>query len=351
MNKRSILPAICYGLITAQCPADTFTLKDGSTVNGSILREEGDSYILEVQVTKSIKDERKVLKTDVVKKDREKLDLTAFAAIANLVPTPDFITADEFPPKISAVTKFIEQYPASSKLKDAKVILATLKAEQQELAAGGIKTNGRVLPQSQYISNAYEIDARIADAKIRRMVEAGDNLGALRAFSDFDRDYRTTISYGTLAPFMTQVIKAYIAELKESLTTLDARVKARQVGLQQMAMQDRNGTETAIKEENDAIEARFQAEKAGKAGWYTTGPYHKASIDESIKFGEQELTRLTTVKTVLGEDGGRLYRDAYNAVHNGLNSATVSAALAAAKAAMIPDRYLAPLESASKTDK
>jgi hypothetical protein len=242
MKKRPLLAALCYGLIAARCPADTFTLKDGTTVDGAILREEGDTYIIEVQVTKSIKDERKILKTDVLKQVREKLDVAAFAAIEKLVPTPDYTTAEEYAPKISAVNKFIEQYSDSSRLKDAKAILATLKSESEALAGGGIKTNGRVIPQAQYQANAYEIDARIAEAKIRRLIDAGDTLGALRAFSEFDRDYRSTLSYSTLAPYMTQVIKAYIAELKDSLATIDARLKTRQIGLQQMAMTYRNAT-------------------------------------------------------------------------------------------------------------
>jgi hypothetical protein len=351
MKKRPILATLCYGLIALPCLGDTFTLKDGSTVEGAVLREEGDSYILEVQVTKSIKDERKISKSEILKQAREKLDLTAFAAIQKLVPVPDFTPADDYAPKISAATKFIEQFPGSSKIKEAKAILAELSSEAAAINSGGMKMSGKVLTSAEYKANAYEIDSRIAEAKIRRLVESGDQLAALRAFAEFDRDYRSTLSYGTLAPFITQVIKAYVAELKESLATLDERIKTRQTGLQQMAMSDRSATDEAIKEEAAAIEARYQAEKTGKTGWLTISSYHKASLDESIKFGESELVRLAAVKPVLGQDGGRIYREAYNAVHNNLSAATVSAAIANAKAALIPASYMAPLEAAVRPAK
>ena len=348
MKKKPLVASLCLWSVALPCMADTFTLKDGSVIEGSVLKEDADSYTLEVAVTKTIKDERKVAKADVVKVDREKLDLTAFVAIGKLVPTPDFLTAEDYAQKISAVTKFLDQNRGSSKTKEAKAILETLRSESAAIAAGGVKMNGKIVTPAEYEANAYDFDARVQEARIRSLVESGQTLAALRAFYDFDKDYRTTLSYGTLAPYMIQVIKAYVAEAKQSLSTLDARIKERQVGLQRMATADRAGTENAIAEENAAIEARYLSEKSGKQTWPTISAYHKASLDDTVHFGEQELTRLAAVKTVLGVDGGKAYRDVYNAVHNGANAATVSAALTAAKTAMVAPRYLAPLEAMVK---
>jgi hypothetical protein len=70
-------------------------------------------------------------------------------------------------------------------------------------------------------------------------------------------------------------------------------------------------------------------------------------LEDTVKFCEQELTRLGAAQTALGVDGGKAYRDAWTATHGG-NAAAVSAALAAAKTAAVPARYLAPLEAAAK---
>ncbi|MEO5716161.1 MAG: PTPDL family protein [Luteolibacter sp.] len=348
MKKAPFIVTLSLWTVALPCMADTFTLKDGTVLEAKVLKEDADSYTLEIQVTKSIKDERIVAKADVQKVDVVKPDLIAFEPISKLLPTQDFLPAEDYAAKISLVNKFLEANRGSSKTKDAKAILDTLKAEAAAVAAGGLKMNGKVVTSSEYQANQYDIDARIQESKIRSLVAGNQTLEALRAFSEFDKDYRTTLSYGALAPLMGQVIKSHVEELKLSLLGLDARVKVREQGLQRMAPADRAGTEAAIKEENAAIEANYQAEKTAKQNWPTITPYHKASMEDSIRFGELEITRLAAVKTVLGVDGGKTYRELYSAVKSGANTTTVTAAFTAAKTALVPSRYIGPLDAAVK---
>ena len=348
MKTFPALASIC--LLTTSLPAlaDTFTLKDGTVLEGTISSETADSYVLEVQVTKSIKDERTVAKADVAKIDREQPDLKAFEAIAKLKPIPDLLSEDDYQMKISAVNRFLKEHRASSKTKEAKAILESLKAEAAQVAAGSIKLNGKMVSPAEYQANAYEIDSRVQEAKIRGMVEDRQFLGALRLFSDFSRDYPTTLAHGALITQMKEVVQNQVADAKQSLLSFDDRAKTRQVGLERMTPDDRRVTEDAIKEEAVAIEARYKSEKDAKLGWVTTSPYHKVSLEDTVKFGEAELLRLSKVKTVLGVDGGKAYRELYSAVHSGGNAAAVTSAVTAAKAAKVPARYLAPLEAAAK---
>jgi len=351
MKINPVISTLCLLSLSLPCLADTFTLKDGTSFEGTISSETTDSYTVEVQITKSIKDERKVAKTDVAKIDREQPDLKAFEAIGKLVPTPDLLTVEEYVAKITAVEKFIKDYRSSNKLKDAKAILETLKAESAQVSAGGTKLNGKVISPAEYKVNAYDLDARVEESKIRDLVSAEQPLQALRAFSDFDRDYRNTLAYGSLIPLMKQVMQSQVGEAKQALQTLDARLKERQVGLERMASKDRKITEDAIKEETAELDARFKAEKDAKLSWVTTSPFHKASLDDFAKFGDSELIRLAAVKTILGVDAGKCFRDLYTLVHSGGTSAAFTSALAAAKAAAVAPRYLAPLEAAGKPAK
>jgi hypothetical protein len=348
MKTKPALAALCLLSVTLPCPADTFTLKDGTTLEAKVVSEVGDTYVLEVQVTKSIKDERKIAKADVVKRTADQPDLKAFETIAKLVPSPDLVAADDYLTWIATVEKFLKEYRASNKTKEARAILETLKSESAQVAAGGIKFGGKMLSPAEFKANVYDLDARLEEAKIRRLVNDGQFLVALRMFVEFDRDYRTTLSYGALAPLMRQVVQNQVTEAKDALRTFDARVKARDVGLQQMTSEDRKVTENAIKEETAQIDARFKAEKDAKQNWVTTSPFNKASLEDTVRFGETELVRLAAVKTVLGLDGGKAYRDLYNAIRSGGNAATVTAAISAAKAALVPPRYLAPLEAEAK---
>ena len=351
MKTNSALAAFCLSTIALPCQADTFTLKDGTTLEASVISEAGDTYVLEVQVTKSIRDERRVAKADVVKRVADQPDLKAFEPIAKLVPTPDLLSVDDYPLQIAAVEKFLKDHRASSKTKDARAILETLKAEANQVDAGGVKFNGKMLSPLDYKANAYDLDARVEEAKIRRLVENNQFLPALRAFADFDRDYRATLAYGTLAPLIRQVIQSEVADAKQALLTYEDRTKARLVGLQQMTPEDRKVTETAIQEESAQLDARLKAEKAAKQNWVTTSPFNKASLEAAVTFGELELARLAAVKTVLGVDGGKAYRDLYNLVYNGGSVAAISVAVTAAKTALIPPRYLAPLEADAKARK
>lgn len=342
------IAASCLLMFLLPCSADKITLKDGTSFEGVVISEAGNQYVIEVAFTKTIKDERRIAKADVVKIDRDMPDVRAFEALAKLVPTPDLLTAEDYPQRISAVEKFLTAFPSGTKIEAAKQILETLKAESAKISAGGVKLNGAVIMPDQYEPNAYDLDARIMESKIRTLIDQGQVVAALRIFATFDRDYRTSLSYGALLPLIRQVIQGHVAENKELLLTIDARLKQRDSGLQGMSTENRNITEHAIKAETAEIDALYKREKDAKQLWVTPNPYHKASLDDTVRFGELELTRLATVKTVLGVEGGKAYRDAYSVIHNGRTLAAVSAAINNAKASGVPRRYVDQLENAAR---
>lgn len=348
MKRKPTLLALCFLGIPLLAHGDTFKLKDGTSLEGRIISDDGDSYVLEVLITKSIKDEVKIPKADIEKIIREEPDLKAFEAIAELVPTADMLTTDAYAQNINAVQKFLKDHPTSGKSKSAKAMLETLKSESAQVAAGSIKIGGKMVSPAEYKANAYDFDARVQEARIRILVNEHQFLQALRLFTEFDREYRNTLSYGALANLMRQVIQAHIDETKQTLGSLDSRIKAREVGIQRMDFEGRRDTENAIKNEAAEIEARYKAEKDARLAWPTTSPFHKASLEDTVKFGEAELVRLSAVKTILGVDAGRAYRELWNAIQNRSGAASVATAISNAKTAGVPPRYLAPLEEAAK---
>ncbi len=352
MKKTSLFSALVIGMSSVISHADTFTLKDGTTVEGTVISETPEFYLLEVQVTKSIKDERKVAKADVAKMEREKPDLTAFEAISKLVPAPDFATAADYAERITSFTKFVQTYPASSKHSEAKKTLASFQAEQKEVAAGAIKYNGLMVQKADYLANAYELDARALEARIHSAVAKNNMRAALLAFSELDRDFPSTSSRTAVVPVILNVIGSHVAETKELLASLDARFKERNVGLERMALLDRKSTEAAIREEYASHEARYTSEKAAMVAWPTVTPFHKPSMVDTIQFGQKEIARLAAPPAVSGLDGGKAYRDVISAINTGTDAAAkataIGAAIATAKAAGVPERYLAPLQASAK---
>lgn len=348
--KTRFLAATLPGFIALTLPAmaDTFFLKDGTTLEGKVLSEDATNYHVEVKVTKSIKDERNIPKADVTRIEKEQLDLTAFEQLSKLLPAPDLLTVEEYGSRIRSVEKFLSEHRGSSKSKEARAMLATLKTEANEVLAGGIKMGGKIISPAEYRANAYELDSRIQEVKIRAMVKDARYFQALRTFSDFSRDFRNTASHAELLPLINRVISSYLEEVQQSLASYDARVKEREVGLKRMPGADRVATENAIREELAASEARFKAEKDAKVGWVTIDPFFKPTMEETIAFGKQETTRLASLSSAKPVDAGKIYRDTLNLILNKGTTSSVTTALTAAKAAFIAPRYIATLENAAR---
>ena len=341
---------IALGLLTLTLPvaADTFIMKDGSKLNGSILRQDATSYVLEVQVTKTIKDEKVVPKADVLKIEPTAPVQTDFASIRQLVPVPDLLTTADYTAKISTVEKYIKEHRMTSTSKEAQEILDNLKAEAAVIATGAIKLDGKIIPAAERQTNAYEIDARIQATKIRRLVTNSQTLPALRAFTEMQRSFPNTSASNSLIPLMTQVITSYLAETLPLAQTYEARTKARQTGLTRMTAIDRRSSETAIREQTAELTAKYQQEKDAKIDWVTSHPFSKPALEDTLTFGKQELVRLAALKNAPPVDGGKAFRDAMICIQTKGDPAAVKAAINDAKTAMVPERYLAILEAASQ---
>ena len=348
MKKTPLLATFGLWMILSVSHADTLVLKDGTSMEGSILSSTEEFYVIEIIISNSIKDERKIAKTEVAKLIMTSPDLKAFEILAKLIPTPDQLPPTEYTPKITAVEQFLQAYPSSLQVKNAQKILETLKSELAQISAGSVKRNGAVLTPAEYQANAYDIDARVQETAIQFQLNYGEVLTALRLFANFDREYHFTQSANALTFVMKQVTQNYVDEATRLQVSLPARIKARALSLEQMDLADRKITERAIAEEAVAMDARFKAEKNAKQSWVTLSPFHQASIEETLRSGKLELARLAKVKTILGLDGGRSYAEAWIVIHNGGSIQAVNSAYAAAKAAAVSPRYLAMLQVAAK---
>lgn len=347
MNPTAIATAVLVTILALPASADTFILKDGSKLEGRILKEDGENYVIEVQVTRSIKDEKTVAKADVAKVEREKPDLKAFESIAVLVPAPDMLGADQYAARIQAVEKFLGEHRGSEKTKDARAILATLKQEANEILAGGIKVNGQVITPAEYRANALEIDARGQEKKIRDLIGSSHFLDALRAFSTFDSEFKGTQPHSAILPLITQTIGRHTAEVQQQLAGYDKLVKDREAGLTRMQFEDRRNAEAAIKEELAAAEKQFKSEKDARLGWVTIQPFFKPSMQETLNFAKLELTRLNAVIGKTSPDSGKAYREALQKMSTA-DAKARTAILSEARSAGVPAKYFANLEAAAK---
>lgn len=346
--KTRLLPLTIALLAVTPClMAETLILKNGSEIEGAILRETDDSYVVEVPFSRTIKEERLVPKDQVARIRRAQPDLVAFKAIEDLVPAPDLLNAADYKRRIASIEKFLKEHRLSTKYSEASNMLGVLKSEANEIHAGGIKLGGRIIPAEEYRSNQLEIDARVEESLIRGLIEQGKLLAALRKFQSFEADFRGTRPYLELLPLIQRAIRSHMAQTKAMLGAYDKRVAERETGLQRMPRDERLITEHAIKDENRALEARYNAEKDARSGWVTVDPFFKPAMADTLTFGRRELDRLNAASSATIADLGELFRVTLQKSRTGAEKSEVTASISAARSARMPEKYLAILEAAA----
>ncbi|MCW1926421.1 hypothetical protein OKA05_27975 [Luteolibacter arcticus] len=335
-------------LAIASVSADTFELKDGTTIEGTILKEDGSDYIILVQVTKSIKDERRIPKANVVNQVAEKKDETEFLEIAKLVPTREMQTAEVYQSQVNKVESFIKRYPQSEKKPEALKVLSVLEKEFDVVQAGGIKFQGKVISAADRLPKAYALDAGIQAAAMKAAADQGDMTTALRAWSKLETGFQGSSAYRQNIPYAVKIMKAQLSTVTSSLATFDARTKQRADGLAAMGGSDRSLSTEAIREEQEAYMARLERDKAAGHKWPPLDPYVKAPLEETKRSLETEIRRLESTGTANLPKSEEAYETAWAAVtKQGATPQEVSTALSAASSASLPPAYLDMLKKAA----
>ena len=347
MMRANILAA--FPFLFAASHADTIKLKNGTTYEGTILREEGDAYIAQIQVTKSIRDERRIPKADVLAIVEERQDQAAFEAIKPLAPAPDLLDAAEYERRLESVNDFIKRFPRSPHLEEAKEMRDALAAEHEVVAAGGIKFDGKLVSPSERQAHAYPMDAGIAAAKVRRLAEAGEYIAALRAWDGFESRFAASQAYRDALPLARQLMSAQLRNLEQSLASFDTRATERQKGLERIPDNDRQRTERALADEAAAYQRRLAAEKEAGHRWLPLDPYHRGPLEEARNLLKQEFDRLSAIDPATLGKGDAAWNAAHEAIRSNPDPTELRNALAEAREAGLPKDYLDLLEKSAPT--
>lgn len=342
------LPLLVVLGLAAQSAADTFTLKDGTVLEGRLLRTEGDVYVIEYQVTKSIRDIKRVPRAQVAKHVQVAEDAKAFEAIGKLVPTPDLLTAEDYQQRIDAVKAFLAKYPKGTKVKEAGDVMKKLQAEYDVVKAGGRKYEGLMISGADYRADAYDMDARMHEAKIREAVKNSQWLPALRAFAELDKDFQGSASYRAVTPLVLRAMRALKGQVDASLASYDERMEKREADIEAMTGEDKANTRRAIDEQTAQLEQRYQAEKSAGQVWVTPHPSHRQSLEDCASQSESEIQRLSSPPEAGTGDPGKAYRAAWKVLRGEPDEEAAEKAMTDAQEAGVPEKYLGMLKEAAK---
>jgi len=332
-------------ILCGNAVADIFHLKDGRSLEGSILTVLEDSYILEVTVRPGIKEEMTLAKEDLVRIERVLQEHTEFAVLESMLPIPDLLQAEDYHKRVTLIQTFIAKYPHSLMIEQAEEILQAHLAEQEIIEAGGLKLNGEMMPPAKRLENQYYIDAKIAEAEIRRLSQSPNRINSLRAFQSFEADFMGSEAWHSLLPLMRQLVGAHKANAQELLAGYEDRIARRESGLSRMGVEERQATQRAIAERDISLAQRHEQEREIKGYWVSINPDYKPALEETIRFADQEMRRLSTAASqpLRQPTPSQVWRNAVTAIQAG-EANSIRSALQAARSARMPQRYLDELQ-------
>ncbi|MEP4079940.1 PTPDL family protein [Haloferula sp.] len=325
--------------------ADTIRMRNGIEYEGEILAEKDDHYVVKIQVTKSIRDERKIPKTEILEIVAEKKDKQAFEKIKTLVPTPDLLTRDQYDSRTEAVESFMAEFSKSGLLKKADELLKVLDAERSVVAAGGVKFEGKMIEGSDRAARAYPLDARIAASKVTRHGDDGNTTLALRAWSELETRFGTSQAYIDTIPYAQKMMTSHLKALDKNLASFDARLKKREDGLARIDERDRERTKRAIAEKDAAYERQIEEEKEKKIKWLSLDPYHKRTMTDTKRQLETALGKLERFDSSKVPNADDAWNDAWETLTGVTDRQAATAVVSAARAARLPKEYLDILEA------
>lgn len=335
-------------LLCTALHADTIVLKSGEKHTGRVISENSTSYLFEIDVTNSIKDELRIPKDDVKLIIKESIESKDFKLVASMVPVRDLQPATAYPERIKITKTFIRKFPKSEYNETVNKILTTLESEYNTIIDGGIKLDGQLISRQDKEANAYDIDARRLLLDIQRYAATRRYTQALRKWEVLQSDYRNSTSFKSAIPIAKRIIYTYQKTLKSLLDTLDERTAERKSAMSSMNANDRERTELALAEQQRRYATQIEREKAkSRIKWLTVDTYDKASISHNYRQTTSSLKSIASPSRTKQKElklAGPIHRDAWTALAKG-DLKDAEQHIKTLQSLRIPKQYLTPLQT------
>jgi len=324
--------------------ADTITLKDGTVLDGQVLKEEVDSYLVLVRRPCGIKDERPIAKADVESIVKTSPADEAFEAISALVPTPDRLTAADYDRMINKQAKaFVGAFPNSRHKAKATEIIETLEKEREVVAQGGLKLDGKWISPANRSSNAYELDARMTYDDALAAAEAGRFVQALRSLETLNADFKGSEHYEKGIELSKRVLQAYGPAVAADLKQVPDRIVDREKELATLPANQRDSALAEIQKKDAIYAALIKREKEAGTDWPTLEIYHKEPMADTLRAIDAESRRLESFDPSTIKPVGPTYKNAWTAATGG-DEAEAKKLFGELKTLGVPERYITALE-------
>lgn len=300
MNTHRLLTTIAtLALACSFASADTVKLKSGETYKGTITAEDATSVTIEfaVEGTKGIKDERRFEKSEIASFQKDDPADKAWAEVTKEIPTADLMTTSDYDLLTAKVEAFIGAHGKSPRGAEARRLLAALKDERAQVAAGGLKLDGVWIPAEQRQREKFWVDGRIALRQMNDLAKAGRRQEALRIFEKLEATHGGTTVHEKAITEAGSILKAYAASIGEAIQAHPLTMSQRAKVLTTLTAEERRKTEVLQQAEVNEHKARLETEKKSGTKWLTMAAFDLEELKKTAELIGKEEKRLAAINT------------------------------------------------------
>jgi hypothetical protein len=272
--------------------ADTVVLKSGEKLEGRVLSETDTELRFEVKISAGIVDERSIPKSTVAKVEKASPDEASWQQIKGLQLGANSLPAAQYDRTTGPLNAFINQYPGSTHLLDAKKTLAAFEEEKKRVDAGELKLNGNWLTKEEAQKERYQVSGLIALNYMREQQTRGDLIGALNAFDLLERQYPGSRSYPDAVDVARRILPALKTKAATRLDALPAEMAAQAKATEAALEPSKTDMKNAAERERTNAEALLAAAEKQKVKWPPFLPKSDASLRQIADLASNEISRL-----------------------------------------------------------
>jgi len=347
MKFRLSLTILAMACTASLSSADVLTLKAGIKYKGKYISETEDSYLFQVQVTRSIKEERTFKKDEVESLEKDDPAELAYKEISKFRITQDMMSATDYNVVLEKIKSFKENHSASEYAKSVKRIENKITKESKKVSEGEIKLNGRWYSKSDQILEQLDFDAATIVFNAEKAISERNLRKALELLDEYEETFLGSSSSEETIRLKINTLRQYAnlmeTNLGESMVLQERRMK----GLENLQGQEKKRTMKAVESESMAYKSLFEKEKKAGKRWLPLNIYSDKEIKDQIKVAKSEIARLSKMDLSSFPENGKMYKKAQMAIAEG-NSEDAKEAATSLKSSKLAEKYQKMIEMGIK---
>lgn len=288
--------AAFLALTAAVASADTIKLKDGKSLDGTIVAEDATSVTIKTIVVGKITDNKVVPRADIATIVKKTPEDDAADAVKKILPTEDFLRPNDYNKLIAeGPDKFLATFPTSKYRPEILELKKTLQDEQAQTRRNFRKVDGKWLSGDEMQANDYNIQALKILREMEKAIAADDYRGALDAFVRLEAIGKYSLSYPKAIEAVRKVLEQYGASLTAAVKAVPAKLKEADARLANMTPNDRDAAKADREKLKKEFAAKLAEEKKAKVRFTSTLETDAASLNEAARQVDLESKRIATL--------------------------------------------------------